>query len=57
MFKDDKGQTAIEVIIITAVVIIIVTVIGLYLKSKAVNITNEKSTDLQNVGDLIENKG
>ena len=47
--NDLKAQTAIEVIIIAAIVIVLVTVIGFYLKRKTVEITADGNDDLNNV--------
>jgi len=43
--KENKGQTALEVLLIVAGVIVLVTGIGFYIKSKVVNIqdTNKLS--------------
>lgn len=35
-FKEEKGQTALEVILIVAGVLVLVTVIGYYIKTKVV---------------------
>jgi|GEM_PF-5414915 len=55
-FIDLKGQTAIEVILMLAVVIVIVTTIGLYLKGKASDITQERANDLNKVLEQASNK-
>ena len=46
-FKESKGQTAMEVLLITAGVILIVTIIGIYLKNK-MSETQEDTNDMFN---------
>jgi len=48
-FKEKKAQTALEVILIVAGVLVLVTIIGYYIKTKVVQTTdNNKLVDVIN---------